>query len=150
MADELELLAVGEDAPDFTLMSAYGDPFTLSELRERMNACLFFYPEHATPEGERQLAAARDDHERFVGADVERLGVNPGSLEENQRFAQLHRLDFPLLLDTDLEVARRYRVAPPDERRVERAVYVIDREGTIVFARRGTARTDEILEALDR
>ncbi|HEX7118964.1 MAG TPA: redoxin domain-containing protein [Longimicrobiales bacterium] len=152
MAGETEarLLEVGTDAPDFTLISAYGEPFTLSELRGRMNACLFFYPEHETPQNSRQLAAARDDRERFIGADIERIGLNPGSLEENQRLAQLHELDFPLLVDADLEVARKYGAAPPDRHHVERIVYVVDKEGKIAFARRGTPTTEEILEALDR
>ncbi|HEX6940103.1 MAG TPA: peroxiredoxin family protein [Longimicrobiales bacterium] len=148
-ADE-RLLEVGADAPDFTLITAYGDPFTLSELRGRMNACLFFYPTHATPLDAQQFAAARDDRERFVGADIERIGVNPGSLDENQRFAQLHELDFTLVVDADLEVARRYRAAPPDRHEVEPTVYVVDKEGKIAFARRGAVTTEEILEALER
>ncbi len=151
MADnrEPELLEVGSDAPDFTLTSAYGEPFTLSELRDRMNACLFFYPPHETPTNGEQLSSARDDRDRFIGADVERIGLNPGSLEENQRFAQLHELDFPLLVDADLEVARRYHAAPPDESRVLRTVYVVDKQGKIAYASRGVPKTDEILRALE-
>lgn len=81
MADrtEPELLEVGTDAPDFTLTSAYGEPFTLSELRGQMNACLFFYPEQDAPGVGPQLAAVRDHRDRFVAADVERIGIKPGT-----------------------------------------------------------------------
>jgi peroxiredoxin Q/BCP len=152
MADNTEprLLEVGADAPDFTLVSSYGDPVTLSSFRGRMNVCLFFYPEDETPGCIRQLCAARDDRGRFVDADVERLGINPGSLASHQAFAQKHELDFPLLVDADLEVARMYGAAGPGEDRVRRTVYLIDKAGKVALARRGAPTTDEILGALTR
>jgi hypothetical protein len=40
---ELAIPAVGEQAPDFTLDSVWGDPITLSEYRGRKNVVLVFY-----------------------------------------------------------------------------------------------------------
>jgi peroxiredoxin Q/BCP len=145
---EPKLLEVGSNAPDFTLISSYSDPVTLSSFRGRMNVCLIFYPEDGTPGCTRQLCVLRDDRERFIGADVERFGVNPGSLKSHQQFAQQHEIDFPLLVDADLEVAHAYGAAAPDEHRVRRTVYVIDKRGKVAFAARGYPETDEILEAL--
>lgn len=145
---EPRLLDVGSDAPDFTLSSSYGDPVTLSSFRDQMNVCLIFYPEDGTPGCTRQLCVIRDDAEEFVGADVERFGVNPGSLKSHQEFAQLHEIDFPLLVDTDLQVAREYRAVDPEGPRVLRTVYVVDKRGKIAFAARGYPETTEILEAV--
>lgn len=145
---EPRLLEVGSDAPDFTLTSSFGDPVTLSSYRDKTNVCLVFYPEDGTPGYTRQLCALRDDAEAFVGSDVERFGVNPGSLKSHQEFAQRHEIDFPLLVDTDLQVARKYHAIAPDGSRVLRTVYLIDKEGKVAFAARGYPETEEILEAL--
>lgn len=145
---EPKLLEVGSDAPDFTLSSSYGDPVTLSSYRDRMNVCLVFYPEDGTPGCTRQLCALRDDAEEFVEADVERFGVNPGSLKSHQEFAQQHEIDFPLLVDTDLQVARDYNAVDLEEPRVLRTVYVVDKRGKVAFAARGYPETSEILEAV--
>lgn len=145
---EPRLLEVGSDAPDFTLMSSFGDPVTLSSYRDQMNVCLIFYPEDGTPGCTRQLCVIRDDAAEFVGADVERLGVNPGSLKSHQEFAQSNEIDFPLLVDTDLQVAREYQAVDPVERRVLRTVYLVDKRGKIAFAARGYPETAEILEAV--
>lgn len=139
------MLEVGEDAPDFTLESSGGDPVSLSEYRGKKNVCLFFYPGDDTPGCTRQLCAARDDTPRFVQADVERLGINRGSLESHQRFAEKYEFGFPLLVDQDLQVARDYGVTGPDETRIRRTVYLIDKDGRVAFAKRGAPSTDEIL-----
>ncbi|HEX7049804.1 MAG TPA: peroxiredoxin [Longimicrobiales bacterium] len=147
---EPRLLGIGAEAPDFTLVASDGTPVTLSEFRGRSNVCLFFYPQDETAGCTRQLGAARDDRERFIAKDVERFGVNPGSLESHRRFVEKAGLDFPLLVDADLEVARSYGAARPGDRRVWRTVYLIDKAGEVAFAARGCPTTDEILGALDR
>lgn len=151
-AAERKLLEIGTDAPDFTLIASYGDPVTLSEYRGRMNVCLFFYPGDDTPGCTRQLCAARDEAEKFVAADMERFGVNPGSLESHQRFAQKYELDYLLLVDADLAVAEAYGAVEPGEgeREVRRSVYVIDKDGKVAFAARDYPTTEEIVGALRR
>ena len=154
MADQratgTNLLNVDEEAPDFTLLGSDGDLVTLSDFRGHMNVCLFFYPEDASPDCTRQLCAARDDRDAFIAADVERFGVNPGSLESHQRFAEHHDIDFPLLVDADRAVARMYGAYDPEADRVRRIVYVIDKEGDVAFRSRGYPSTREILEPITR
>lgn len=145
---EPRLLDVGSDAPDFTLSSSYGDPVTLSSYRDRMNVCLIFYPEDGTPGCTRQLCVIRDDADEFIAEDVERFGLNPGSLKSHQDFAQRHEIDFPLLVDPDRQVAREYRAVDLDDSRVLRTVYLVDKRGKVAFAARGYPETAEILERL--
>jgi cytochrome oxidase Cu insertion factor (SCO1/SenC/PrrC family) len=42
-------LKVGDVAPDFTLPSANGSPYTLSDYRDQKNVVLAFYPGAFTP-----------------------------------------------------------------------------------------------------
>lgn len=142
-------LEVGDDAPDFTLSSSLGAPVSLSEYRGKMNVCLYFYPADNTPGCTRQLSAARDDAARYIEADVARLGINPGSLESHQRFVERHDFDFPLLVDADLQVARAYGAVRPDTDRVQRTVYLIDKDGNVAFVERGSPSTDTILQSIE-
>lgn len=137
------LLPVGTPAPDFTLMDADGNPVTLSEYRGRMNVCLYFYPEGDVPRG----SAA--DSTRFIGADVERFGINPGGVDGIAAAARSHAPGFPLLLDLDREVARRYGAAASGDGRVSRAVYLIDKKGRVAYASSGDPPAEEILKALE-
>src|SRR5690606_10664218 len=146
---EPELLEVGTDAPDFTLASSLGDPFTLSELRGRKNVCLIFYAQDGEGEYVRRLGEVVSDRDRFIAADVERVGINPGSLASQRRFAESQGMDIPLLVDADLAVARLYGAAEPGGDRVLPAVYLVDRGGKIVFAARGHPKADRVLGALE-
>ena len=43
---DLERVAAGDPAPDFTALSSTGDPITLSDYRGEKNVILFFYRGH--------------------------------------------------------------------------------------------------------
>jgi len=91
----------------------------------------------------------RDDAERYQRAGVVVLGINPASAKSHERFARRYRLSTPLLVDTHLTVAQRYGAvtALGPFRFVKRTVVGVDRNGTIVFYKRGIPSTDEILAA---
>jgi thioredoxin-dependent peroxiredoxin len=47
--DAVRLLAVGAEAPDFTLKGTGGGPYRLADLLRRGPVVLFFYPGDDTP-----------------------------------------------------------------------------------------------------
>lgn len=144
-----ELIAVGEEAPDFTLLATSGELETLRDYRHHSNVCLFFYPREEPADAcPPELGAARDARDAYIARDVERMGVHPGSLESQRRTAERHQLDFPLLVDADHEAARMYGALAPDGGRVLRTVYVIDKGGHVAFRARGCPPTEEILGAV--
>lgn len=49
VASQTSTLKVGDPAPDFTLPSHLGDPFTLSEQRGKKNVAIIFFPFAYTP-----------------------------------------------------------------------------------------------------
>jgi peroxiredoxin Q/BCP len=76
--------------------------------------------------------------------------VNNGGAASHQRFAEKHNLRAPLLVDESLRVAAAYdaTVSLGLLKFINRTVVGIGRDGTIVFYKRGTPATDEILGAL--
>lgn len=88
----------------------------------------------------------QDDKARFDGANAMILGVNNNTVEAHQQYCGKKGFTFPLLADTDLQLARLYGAEKGG--RIARTVVVIDPEGKVVFHRHGMPTDDEILEAL--
>jgi peroxiredoxin Q/BCP len=142
-----DLLAVGTQAPDFTLPAADGQLLTLSALRGCKHVVLIFYVGDNTPDCNRQLSSLRDDMPDLEGWDIAVLGVNPAGVEEHVRYCTQLGLNFPLLHDAGGQVATQYGAFNPD-RSVQRSVYVVDKAGLIRFAARGMHWVPEFYEAL--
>ena len=127
---------VGEQAPDFTLPSTSGE-VRLSEATERGKVVLAFYYEDATPICSTEISMLRDDHDlvRELGAEV--IAVSADSLDSHEAFAErLGGITFPLASDEMLEVAKAFDVVDESGKRSRRAVFVIDRGGTVLYAER--------------
>ena len=126
----------GDDAPDFSLPSTSGD-VRLSEATDRGKVVLAFYYEDATPTCSNEISMLRDDYElvRELGAEV--IAVSTDALESHETFAErLGGLPFPLASDEMLEVAKAFDVVDESGKRSRRAVFVIDRGGTVLHVER--------------
>ena len=142
---EANMLDTGKTAPDFTLVSDKGDTVKLSAFRGKNHVVLIFYPGDQTPGCTKQLCAIRDDYAEFGKKGAVVFGVNPANAESHVRFVKKQGYQFPLLVDRDKNVAKQYGA---DGIMVQRTVYVVDREGKIVFARRGMPADAEILASI--
>jgi peroxiredoxin len=71
--------------------------------------------------------------------------VNPAATHAG--FAALNRLPFPLIEDSDGNIASRYGCRALFGI-VKRTVYVIDRRGRVVWAERGNPNPDRIVRVL--
>lgn len=142
-------LAIGASAPDFTLPSSDGDEISLASFRGRENVVLIFYPKDQTPGCTKQLCTARDDRAAYAAAGVKVFGVNGDDLASHARFVAKHGLAMPLLVDRGLAVAKAYdavlRFGPVTF--VNRTVVGINRDGGVVFYKRGMPATAAILAA---
>jgi peroxiredoxin Q/BCP len=125
----------GDPAPDFSLPSTEGD-VRLSELQQAGRVLLAFYFEDGTPSCSREIAALKDAYEALREAGVQVVGVSADSVESHRAFAdKMGGLPFPLASDAELAAARAYdAVSEDDARRSRRALFVIDRDGTIAYA----------------
>ncbi len=115
--------AVGHPAPDFTVTTLAGEPFTLSELRGKpvvLNFWATWCPPCRAELPELQAAAQRYDGEIVIA------GVNQAEAAGQVReFADAMGLGFVIPLDADAQVSRKYgaRSLP--------TTFFIDREGVI-------------------
>jgi peroxiredoxin Q/BCP len=142
---------VGDEAPDFELPGTGSRSYRLSEYRGQV-VVVVFYPGDNTPVCTRQLNSYNDELSQFrdVGAQV--LAISTQSVESHDQFAERHGFGFPLLADTDKEVARAWGVLGPLGF-LRRSVFIVDGEGVIRYAHRALAGVtfrgvDELVSAV--
>lgn len=139
------MLEVGDTAPDFSLMDENGKRVHLGEHRGKNNVVLIFYPGDKTPGCTKQLCAVRDQFELFRSNDTLVFGLNPQGAESHRRFIDKYDFPFPLLVDREKQVVSAYGCK--GALTTKRTVYGINKEGIIVFARRGRPTNEEIINA---
>ncbi len=139
-----DLLPVGSGAPAFLLPDQQGDVFVLN-LNRNKNIVLVFYPADNTPVCTAQLCEMRDNWQKVRDKGALIVGINPGAADSHGGFRKKHDLPFPLLVDNGKRVAKMYHC---DGIVVRRTVYVVGRDGKILFAKRGKPAVDEILAAI--
>ena len=128
-------LPVGTRAPDFTLPDADGHPVSLSDLRGRPVA-LVFYPLDWSPGCSRQLELYQQELDEFTRRGVQLVAVSVDSIYSHGAWAAVRGLTFPLLSDFHPrgEVARRYGVWRESDGFSDRALFVLDADGVIRWA----------------
>jgi thioredoxin-dependent peroxiredoxin len=140
------MLKKGQMAPEFSLVSSSGDTVRLSDFKGKNNVVLIFYPGDNTPGCTKQLCAVRDDYAGFQAKNAKVFGINPGNGASHKKFIANHSFQFPLLIDEGRKTAREYGCDGLIF--VKRTVFVINREGTIVYTKRGMPSDKEILDTI--
>lgn len=143
---------IGSKAPDFQLSDQYGNTHQLSSYAGRW-LVLYFYPKDDTPGCTREACAFRDGIASLEAAGASVAGVSVDTQASHARFAEKHRISFPLLADTDGSVAHRYGTLMDwiALRMARRATFLIDPEGKLrrTYRQVDPARhADEILADL--
>jgi peroxiredoxin len=126
-------LPVGAVAPDFELPASGNRIVKLSDFRGEKNVLLAFYPFAFSPVCSLQLPGLQQSLSRFQALNTEVLGISVDSKHSSAAFAEHLHLDFPLLSDFNKEVTSAYGVLR-EGGFAERALFVIDKEGKIMYA----------------
>ena len=126
-------LQVGAMAPDFELAASGHRKIKLSDFRGKKNVVLAFYPFAFSPVCSLQLPGLQENLSQFQRFETEVLGISVDSKHSSDAFARHLHLDFPLLSDFDRKVTQAYGVLR-DGGYAERALFVIDKAGQIVYA----------------
>lgn len=127
----------GQQAPEFRAASSTGGEVGLQDFRGKKNVVLYFYPKDDTPGCTKEACAFRDLRGDFEALDTVVLGVSKDGLPSHGRFQEKYGLTFPLLSDPDRRIIEAYDVWREKTMYgkptlgVERATFLIDREGTI-------------------
>ena len=128
-------LPIGTPAPDFTLPDANAKPVSLSDFRG-VNVILVFYPLDWSPACSDQLSLYQSELQEFDKLDAVVVGISMDSLYSHGAWAAVRGITFPLLADFHPkgEVSKLYKVMRQTEGFSERALYIIDRQGTIRYS----------------
>ncbi|BAY22694.1 alkyl hydroperoxide reductase/ thiol specific antioxidant/ Mal allergen [Calothrix sp. NIES-2100] len=121
-------LAVGTDAPAFTVKDTNGNTVSLSDFAGK-TVVLYFYPKDDTPGCTKQACSFRDAVDEYVNKDVVVLGVSADDEASHQAFTAKYNLNFPLLADTNHTLIQSYDVDGGGY--AKRVTYVIDGNGKI-------------------
>ncbi len=80
---------------------------------------------------------------KFDEADTKVFGISTDNVPSQREFASKNNLKFPLLSDfAKRQVAAAYGVLIPDAGMANRATFVIDKEGKIVYIEEGNTAID--------
>ena len=132
----IELVDVGERAPDFILEADDGREVTLSSYRGK-KVILYFYPKDGTPGCTTEAKEFRDTVKEFEKENAVILGVSKDSVKSHQRFKQKHALPFTLLSDPKGKVLDLYGVWKKKSlygrsfMGTERTTFLINEEGVV-------------------
>jgi peroxiredoxin len=129
------ILPAGTAAPNFTLHVTPDQTLTLSDLRGHP-VILAFYPADWSPVCGDQMALYNEILPEFEKFGAKLLGVSVDGAWCHSAFAENRHLHFPLLADFEPKgaVARQYGVYRAADGICERALFVIDKNGTIAWS----------------
>jgi peroxiredoxin len=119
-------------APEFTLHTTPDQSVSLSDFRGQP-VILAFYPADWSPVCSDQMALYNEVLPMFRRFNAELVGISVDGVWCHAAFAQSRRLHFPLLADFEPKgaVAQMYGVYRRQEGIDERALFVLDEQGTI-------------------
>ena len=148
------ILSAGTPAPDFTLHVTPDQMLSLKELRGRP-VILAFYPADWSPVCGDQMALYNEILPEFHRFKAELMGISVDGVWCHAAFSRDRKLHFPLLADFEPKgaVSKLYGAFRDGEGVSERALFVIDKKGTITWSYVSPIAVnpgaDGILEALE-
>ncbi len=124
-------LKAGNRAPQIELTDQNGKIRRSKDLRGKL-LVLFFYPKDETPGCTAEACGFRDEYTTFKELGAEVWGVSADSQESHLQFAKIHNLPFPLLVDKNNSLRKKFEVPGVLGVLPGRVTYIIDGSGTIL------------------
>jgi peroxiredoxin len=149
-----KILSPGTKAPVFNLHVTADQTLSLEELQGKP-IILAFYPADWSPVCGDQMSLYNEILPEFHKFNADLLGISVDNYWCHTAFSENHHLHFPLLSDFEPKgsVARAYGAYRDRDGTCERALFVIDKNGIIVWSYLSPVAenpgADGILEALE-
>jgi len=150
-----KILQAGAKAPDFTGAVTPDQKLSLSDLKGR-RVILAFYPADWSPVCGDQMTLYNMVLPEFRKHGAELLGISVDGAWCHQAYAKANQLHFPLIADFHPkgQIAKSFGAYREDEGVAERALFVLDETGHIVWSYCSPIAVnpgaDGILDALER
>ena len=153
-------LKLGDIAPNFTAETTKGK-ITLHDWAGDSWVFFFSHPADFTPICTTEMGMTAKHAADFTARDVKPLGLSTDSVDEHNKWikdvneTQGVTLEFPIVADKDLSIARTYDMIHPDVNTTEavRSVFIIDPKKkirlTMTYPMNVGRNFDEILRVID-
>ena len=153
-------LHIGDTAPDFTVETQNGK-ISLHEWAGDSWVFFFSHPADFTPVCTTEMGRTAQLFSEFAKRNVKPLGLSTDTAEEHRKWikdvneTQHTTLEFPIVADPDLTVAKLYDMIHPDESETAavRSVFIIDPDKkvrlTMTYPMNVGRNFDEILRVID-
>jgi len=161
-------LRINDTAPDFTARTTDGE-IRFHDWIGDGYAVLFSHPKDFTPVCTTELGVMAGMADKFAKRDTKILGISVDPVEDHEKWkADIesysgNRVDYPMIGDPEMKVAKLYEMLPAEEDRVEgrtpadnqtvRTVFVVGPDKKIKLSMTYPMTTgrnfDEILRAID-
>ena len=125
-------LKVGDPAPDFTMKGSDGRTYSLADYRGKKTVVIAWFPKAFTQGCTLECKSLAANGDRLRKYDVAYFMASVDTLEDNTRFGESEKADFPLLSDADKSVATRYGVLA-QRGFANRWTFYIDKNGRIAY-----------------
>jgi peroxiredoxin len=124
---------VGQKAPDFELDSSKGGKLKLSSLKGK-NVLINFYILDFNPTWIADLqASGSDNYSQFQAENTEVLGMSVNTAFSQKAFAEVAKINYPLLSDPTGKIMTAFGVFEQERRQAKRSYIIIDKEGVVRY-----------------
>ena len=147
------MLSTGTKAPSFTLPDQNGELHSLEDYRGK-KLLLYFYPKDNTSGCAKQASGYSAAAAGFAGKGVCVVGVSKDSVASHKKFETNYELKFTLLSDPEKKTIEAYDIWKEKKLYGKvsmgfvRTTYLIDEEGTIIFANDKVKTADDAAKML--
>ncbi|WP_227718110.1 MULTISPECIES: peroxiredoxin [Microbulbifer] len=125
-------LEVGSPAPEFSLPGSDGKTYTLSDFKGKQAVAIAWYPKAFTKGCTIECKSLAENGHLIREYDVAYFMASTDELEDNTKFAEEMKADFPLLSDPSGEVAEAYGVKMPVLNMAKRVTIYIGKDGNVL------------------
>jgi len=128
-------IAVGQVAPDFTLLNQEKKEVKLSDFEGKKNVVLVWYPLDWSPTCTNEHVCFVNDMKNFDQLDAEVLGVSVDSVWSHKAFADKMGIKYSLLADFHPRgaMSEKYGVYLPDKGITGRAIAIVNKAGKVAW-----------------
>lgn len=146
--ENLVVLKVGEEAPDFSAELYPSGKLRLKDMRGKKNVIIAFYPKDNTPGCTAEMCAFSEDIGQFESSQTAVYGASCDSMESHQKFTEKHNLKVPLICDKSGEVGRLFGALREGRNSADRKLFIIDKAGILRHVHNGMPKNEELLKLL--
>ena len=141
--NKVDVLKVGDSAPNFSLVDLNGETHKLSDYQGK-GVLLNFWGTWCDP-CKKEMPALEKQYQLFKGKEFEIIAINIAQSKfEVSNFSEQYSMTFPVVIDSNKSVMRRYNVDP-----LPTSIF-INKEGKIVDIIKGEMNEKMIKQYIEK